>query len=219
MARLGPAVLFAIGVSVSGCIGGNPVDPTPSGLSPVASLALSSSRDTVFVADTLSLGLVVRDSAGNLLSGRSVLWQSSAPGIASVSSLGVVTGVRPGSASISATAGTQTASVNLLVRRLVFSVNVVPDAVCLRKGFTTFLFLTAFDSLGQPLPAGIRPVTWRTSNGLVLTVSAQVGDSAVVLGVAGGQAFVSGTIMGVADTTGFIVNPAPLDQPLDPGCS
>ena len=215
MIRFGSVALIAIGAA--GCAAGQLVDPTPPGLVPVASLTISSSQDTIFVADTLVMGLEVRDSAGNLLSGRAVSWQSSAPGVASISSFGTVRGVAPGTTTISATAGGITATASLVIRRLVFSVNVVPDAVCLRKGFTTFLTLTAYDSLGQPLATGIRPVTWRSSNGLVLTVTPQSGDSALVLGVAPGGAFVSGSMAGVADTTAFIVDPTPLGQPLQCG--
>ena len=200
-----------------GCAAGDPVDPTPAGLVPVASLSVSTTHDTVYVADTLSLGLIVRDSAGNLLSGRAVQWRSSAPGVATVSSVGLVTGVAPGAVTVAATAGGQTGSVNLFIRRLVFSVNVVPDAVCLRKSFTTFLSLTAYDSLGKPLPAGVRPITWRTTNGLVATVTPQGGDSARVLGVAPGSAFITGAILGVADSTGFLVDATPLGQPLQCG--
>jgi Big-like domain-containing protein len=204
-------------MSAIGCAGGDPVDPTPAGLVPVATLSVSSTHDTVYVADTLSLGLVVRDSAGNLLSGRAVQWQSSASGIATVSNVGLVTGVAPGAVTISASAGGQTGFVSLVVRRLVFSVNVVPDAVCLRKSFTTFLSITAYDSLDQPLPTGLRPITWRTTNGLIATVTPQGGDSARVLGVAPGSVFIIGTILGVADTTGFVVDPTPLGQPLQCG--
>lgn len=212
MIRLGLMALIALGVA--GCAGGQLVDPTPPGLVPVASLTISSSQDTIFVADTLVMDLEVRDSAGNLLSGRAVSWQSSAPGVASISSLGTVRGVAPGTTTISATAGGITATAGLVIRRLVFSVNVVPDAVCLRKGFTTFLSLTAYDSLGQALPVGTRPVTWRSSNGLIVTVTPQSGDSALVLGVAPGSAFVFGSMAGVADTTAFIVDDTPLGQPL-----
>lgn len=201
-------------IAAAGCAGGELVDPTPSGLVPVASLTISSDRDTMYVADTLSMALEARDSAGDLLSGRAVQWASTAPAVASVSSFGVVTGVAPGTATISATAGGLTATATIVIRRLVFSVNVVPDAVCLRKGFTTFLSLTAYDSLGQALPIGTRPVTWRSSNGLVLTVTSQKGDSALVLGVAPGTALVFGSMAGVADTTAFIVDDAPLGQPL-----
>jgi hypothetical protein len=183
----------------------------------VASLSISSAKDTIFVADTVAMTVTARDSAGNLLSGRAVHWQSSSANVASVSSLGLVTGIGAGTTTISAAAGDQTASVTLVVKRLVFKVNVVPDAVCLRKGFTTFLALTAYDSLGNALAPGIRPVTWRTSNGLVVTVTPQTGDSAVVLGVAPGTAFVFGTMAGVADTTAMIVDPAPLGQPLSCG--
>jgi hypothetical protein len=190
------------------------VDPTPSSLVPVASLTISAAHDTVFVADTLLMTVTARDSAGNLLSGRAVHWQSSAGNVATVTTQGIVRAVAPGKTTISAAAGNQSAAVTLVVKRLVFSVNVVPDAVCLRKGFTTFLSITAFDSLGQPLAAGIRPVTWRTGNGLVVTVTPQSGDSSVVLGVAPGTAFVFGTMAGVADTTVMIVDATPLGQPL-----
>ncbi len=180
----------------------------------MASLTISSPKDTVFVGDTLLMTVTARDSAGNLLSGRAVHWQSSAGNVATITSQGLVTGVGPGKTTISAAAGSQSAALTLVVKRLVFSVNVVPDAVCLRKGFTTFLSITAFDSLGHPLAAGIRPVTWRTSNGLVVTVTPQSGDSSVVLGVAPGAAFVFGSMAGVADTTAMIVDATPLGQPL-----
>jgi hypothetical protein len=209
--RLGPVVLLAIGIA--GCSAGSPVDPTPPGLAAIATLKISSARDTVYVADTLTIALEARDSAGDLLSGRAVQWHSSAPGVATVSPFGVVSGVAPGAVTISAAAGGLTANTSLVIRRLVFSVNVVPDLVCLRKSFTTFLFLTAYDSIGQPLPAGIRPITWRSSNGLIVTVTPQTGDSAVVLGVAPGSTYVSGSMMGLTDSTGFIVDPAPLGQP------
>ena len=193
------------------------MDPTPASLVPVASLTIASPHDTLFVADTTLMAVTPRDSAGNLLSGRAVHWQSSATAVATVSSQGVVTAVGPGTTIISAAAGGQAAQVTLVVKRLVFAVNVVPDAVCLRKGFTTFLSITAFDSLGLPLATGIRPVTWRSSNGLVLTVTPQSGDSALVLGVAPGPAFVSGTMAGLADTTAIIVDATPLGQPLQCG--
>ena len=193
------------------------MDPTPANLAQVASLTISSPQDTMFVADTLIMTVTARDSAGNLLSGRAVHWQSSAGGVATVSSQGIVRAVGPGKTTISAAAGDQAAAVTLVVKRLVFSVNVVPDAVCLRKGFTTFLSLTAFDSLGQALAPDIRPVTWRTSNGLVVTVTPQSGDSSVVLGVAPGTAFVFGTMAGVTDTTAMIVDATPLGQPLHCG--
>jgi hypothetical protein len=208
------ASLLLLGFVVWGCAAGEPVDPTPPGLARVASLTLSSPRDTVYVSDTLTLTLEVRDSAGNLLTGRAVNWQSSDPAVAAVSRLGVVTGAAGGRVIISATAGEKADSITLNVRRVVFGVNIVPDAICLRKGFTTSLALTAFDSLGHALPVGFHPITWSTTDGLIVTVTPQSGDSAFVVGSSPGTASVIGTILGVADTTAFIVDPTPLGQPL-----
>jgi hypothetical protein len=206
--------LFLVASAAWGCAAGDPVDPTPPGLSRVESLTLATPRDTVYVGDTLTLALQARDSAGNLLTGRAVNWASSDSGLAAVSPVGVVKGVAGGHVTITAGAGQKTATVALIVRRLVFSVNVVPDAVCLRKSFTTSLALTAFDSLGQALPVGFRPVTWGTTDGLIVSVIPHPADSVVVLGVAAGTASVIGTILGVADTTALIVDATPLGQPL-----
>lgn len=201
-------------ILLAGCAAGDPVDPTPGGLARVASLSVSTPRDTVYVSDTLTLALEARDSAGNLLAGRAVNWRSADTALARVSPLGIVTGVAGGKVSVTAAAGEKTASVELVVRRLVFTVNVVPDAICIRKGFTTELALTAFDSLGHPIPVGFRPIAWGTSDGLVVSVTPEGGDSAFVLGGSPGSAAVSGMILGVADTTAFIVDPTPLGQPL-----
>ena len=212
MARYAASLLVVW--AVWGCAAGEPVDPTPPGLTRVASLAISSPRDTVYVGDTLTLALEARDSAGNLLTGRSVNWRTSDSGLAVVSGVGIVTGTAGGHVTITASAGDQTSSVPLVVRRLVFSVNVVPDAICLRKGFTTSLALTAFDSLGRAIPVGFRPITWETTDGLIVSVTQAARDSATVLGVSPGTASVIGSFLGVADTTGFIVDAAPLGDPL-----
>jgi hypothetical protein len=207
-------ILLLLALAVYGCAAGEPVDPTPQGLSRVASLKVASPRDTVYVGDTLTLAVEARDSAGNLLAGRSVNWRTSDSGLAVVSGVGVVSGVAGGHVTISATVGQNNASVALIVRRLVFAVNVVPDAVCLRKGFTTSLGVTAFDSLGQPLPLGFRPITWRTTDGLIVSVTPTAADSVTVLGASAGTASVVGTILGMSDTTGFIVDATPLGEPL-----
>lgn len=54
------------------------------------------------VREQATLTATVRDSSGTVLPGHSVTWSSSAPGVATVSSAGVVTGVGPGDATITA---------------------------------------------------------------------------------------------------------------------
>ncbi len=212
-----PLLLVAAAALLPACSPGIPVDPTPPGLVSVVSLDLSSPKDTVFVSDTVRMVAAARDAQGNVLGGRAVSWRSADPSIATVAPDGLVTSIAPGRVAIVAAVTGRTDTVHLVVRRLVFSVNVVPDAVCLRRGFATDLALEAYDSLGVRLPTGIRPVVWTSSNGSIGVVTPAAGDSARVLGVAEGQVLVSGTLMGLSDTTGFVVDPAPLGEPLQCG--
>jgi hypothetical protein len=194
-----------------------PVDPTPPGLVSVVSLDLSTPDDTIFVTDTVRMVAAARDGQGNVLGGRAVSWRSANPLIATVAPDGLVTSVGPGRVAIIAAVTGRTDTVQLVVRRLVFRVNVVPDAVCLRRSFATDVALEAYDSLGNRLPSEIRPVTWTSSDGTIAVVTPAENDSARVLGVAEGQALIIGTLMGLADTTGFIVDPTPLGEPLQCG--
>jgi hypothetical protein len=209
--RLAAASAAAVLVA---CSAGVPVDPTPPGLVSVVSLDLTTPDDTIFVSDTVRLIAAARDAQGNVLGGRAVSWRSANASIATVAPDGLVTSVAPGEVDIIAAVTGRTASVPLTVRRLVHSVNVVPDAVCLRRGFATDVAIEAYDSLGDRLPTGLRPVTWETTDGTIGVVTPASGDSARVLGVAEGQVLVIGTLMGLADTTVFIVDPTPLGEPL-----
>jgi hypothetical protein len=210
-------LLLAAAALLPACSPGVPVDPTPPGLVSVISLDLTSPDDTVFVSDTVRMVAAARDGQGNVLGGRSVTWRSANPSIATVAPDGLVTSVGPGKVAIVAAVTGLTDTVQLVVRRLAFSVNVVPDAVCLRRGFATDVALEAYDSLGARLPTGIRPVEWTSSDGTIGVVTPADGDSARVLGVSEGQVLIIGRLMGLADTTGFIVDPTPLGEPLQCG--
>jgi hypothetical protein len=70
---------------------------------PVASVIVSPDSATLVVGVTRQLTAGTRDAAGNGLSGHTVLWSSSAPSVAIVSSIGVVTAVASGTATITAT--------------------------------------------------------------------------------------------------------------------
>jgi hypothetical protein len=204
----------AAGLLVISCSAGEPVDPTPPNLVTVVSLDLTSPRDTIFVSDTIRMVAAARDGQGNVLGGRAVSWASADPTIATVAPDGLVSSFAPGKAKIIASVTGRADTVNLVVRRLVFDVNVVPDAVCLRRSFATDVAVQAFDSLGVRLPTGLRPIEWRSSDGTIAVITPGTGDSARVLGVAEGQALIIGTLMGLSDTTGFVVDPAPLGEPL-----
>ena len=67
------------------------------------SLAIQPATVSVAVNRTVRLNAVARDANGNVVALRGVVWSSGAPRTASVSPEGVVTGLAPGSAQISAT--------------------------------------------------------------------------------------------------------------------
>src|SRR5437867_459182 len=70
---------------------------------PVASVTVAPSSAGIQVGDTLRLTATPRDSAGNVLTGRTITWSSDSAAVASVSGSGLVTGLRSGTATIRAT--------------------------------------------------------------------------------------------------------------------
>ncbi len=82
---------------------------------PVVSLEISPRRGAILVGATLRLSATPRDDAGTAAGGRPVTWTSSSAAVARVSSDGVVMGMAPGSATITATSGSATARVAVTV--------------------------------------------------------------------------------------------------------
>jgi Bacterial Ig-like domain (group 2) len=76
------------------------VPPPPA---PVATVTVSPATASVVVGQTVQLSVVTRDASGNVLTGRVVTWVSASGSIASVLSSGLVTGVAPGTAVVTAT--------------------------------------------------------------------------------------------------------------------
>src|SRR5437870_3720388 len=72
---------------------------------PVASVGIGPATATLLLGASLQLSATVKDSAGNVLSGRTVTWASGAPAVASVSASGLVSGLAAGTAPITATSG------------------------------------------------------------------------------------------------------------------
>src|SRR5206468_2953135 len=75
----------------------------PPAPAPVATVAVSPASASVAAGQAVQLSAVTKDSAGTVLTGRTVTWASSNSGIASVSGSGFVTGVTVGAATITAT--------------------------------------------------------------------------------------------------------------------
>lgn len=181
----------------------------------VASLTLSQTSASVQVGGTVTLTATPKDASGNVVSGQTVTWSSDASGVASVnSSTGVVTGVAPGTATITAAVGGAKAQATITVTPVpVASVTVAPasagllflvqDSVTLGR---TQLTATTRDAAGATL-AG-RVVTWGSSNNNVATVD----GSGLVKATGAGSATITATSEGQKTSIPVTVTVPPVAQ-------
>lgn len=86
---------------------------------PVASVTVAPA--TVLVGVTVQLTATTKDAAGNVLTGRTVTWATSNPGVATVNSTGLATGVAAGHATITATSEGQSGTGAITVAVLTFA--------------------------------------------------------------------------------------------------
>ena len=136
----------------------------------IATVTIAPSSATVNVAWTTNLTATARNSNGNAISGVTFTWSSSNASIATVSSTGVVTGVAPGTATISAVAGGKTGSSTITVQLApVNRIVVTPANPSVKEGNTVQLTATLFDARDNVLTG--RTVTWTSSNTNRATVS------------------------------------------------
>ena len=162
---------------------------------PVSAVIISPGQASVTVGQTVQLGAQVTDDQGNALSGRPISFTSSAPAIATVSSSGLVTGVAPGSATITATSEGKTGTATITVTPVpVVSVVVQPDQPNVTVGQTVQLEATARGANNQPLTG--RTVAWSSGAPSVATVSTTGG----VAGLAPGTAIIFANVEGVIGT-------------------
>ena len=170
---------------------------------PVASVSVSPASNGIFVGKTVQLAVTTKDSAGNVLTGRAVTWSSSATGVATVSSGGLVTGVAAGSATITATSEGKsgTASVTVVIVP-VASVTVSPVSTTIGIAGTAQLTAVAKDSAGNVLTG--RVVSWSSNATTIATVS----SSGLVTGVAAGTATITATSEGKSGSATITVSSA-----------
>src|SRR5207248_1929259 len=174
---------------------------------PVTTVTVAPASAGVLVGQLLQLSATTADSAGNVLSGRTVTWASSNSLVATVTSTGLLTGLAAGSATITATSegksGTATVTVTA-VAVPVASVAVNPATPSVAVGGTVQLTATPQDSVGNSLPG--RTVTWASSASTVASVS----TTGLVTGVAVGSATITATSEGQNGTATVTVTPVPV---------
>lgn len=170
---------------------------------PVSAVIVSPGQVTIFRGQSLQLSAIVTDDRGQVLSGKAVIYSTSNPQIASVSTAGLVTGISAGTVTITATSeGAAGASIVTVAPDPVAAVAVTPQQSDLSVGQTVQLSATALDGGGLPLAGHV--ASWATSSASVATVS----SSGVVTGVSPGSATITATIDGQAGAATVNVNVA-----------
>ncbi|HUQ84407.1 MAG TPA: Ig-like domain-containing protein [Gemmatimonadaceae bacterium] len=194
--RLALLPLCTLALTVA-CGGGDSSGPPA-----VATVDVSSPSGDIVIGQTAQLIATPRDAKGNTLSGRTITWSTSSASIATVSTAGLVTGVAPGSAIITATADGKSGTRSVIVvPQPVASVTVTAASEFLRIGETTQLTAVVRDGSNNVIQG--RTVTWITSDAAVATVSA----AGVVTGVASGLVTITGSVGTVAGSVLITVDP------------
>src|SRR5713226_2973034 len=177
---------------------------------PVATVAVTPAAASTTVGQAVQLTATPRDSTGAPLSGRTVTWASSNPGVATVNVSGLVTGAAAGSATITATSEGKSGTSAITVTSVpVASITVSPASANVLVGQTVQLIATPKDASGNPLSG--RTVTWASNNTSVATVS----SSGLVTGATAGSATVTATSEGQSGTSAVtVVLPNPADSTL-----
>ena len=172
---------------------------------PVAKVDVTPVSPTINTGSSIQLATTVTDANGVVVTDRVVTWATSNAAIASVSSTGVVTGVLPGSATITATSegksGSTTVSVTLVP---VGSVTVAPNTLSLTPSQTGTLAATVTDANGAVVTN--RPVTWTTSDAAIATVS----QTGVVTAVTPGSATITAATGSKSGTAAVTVSQTPV---------
>lgn len=94
---------------------------------PVGSVAITPPAATVVVGESTTLTATVLDAAGNVLEGRTVVWASSDPDLATVDGQGVVATHAPGVVTITATSDGHTAEATITITPAYAGVEIGPE--------------------------------------------------------------------------------------------
>ena len=210
----GSATVTATSEGKSGSIA---LTVTTASVATVASVTVTGTS-ALNVGQTSQLTATPKDSHGTPLTGKTVSWSSSAAGIASVSSTGLVTAVAAGTAVINATVDGVVGSLPITVggttSGTAASVTVAVNPA-LNVGQTAQATATATDANGTTVTATF---AWSSSNSSVATVTSTGMVSAVGAGSATITATTSGksgnAVLTVSSTTtgGVSINPPELPR-------
>lgn len=170
---------------------------------PVTSVIVNLTTQVLAQHKTTQATTILRDGSGNELTGRQVSWTSSSSDVATVSSVGLITALRPGTAMITASSEGASGSATLtVIPPPVASVTVTLAKHVLTEHQLTQASATLRDSSGNELTD--RQVGWTTSSPAVATVSA----AGVVTALSPGTATIIASIDGASGASTLTVTAA-----------
>ncbi|MDQ8158702.1 MAG: Ig-like domain-containing protein [Gemmatimonadota bacterium] len=177
------------------------------GVAAVATISIAGLTRAVAVGERVPLSFRTLDAAGNALIARAVTWSSSAPAVATVSADGVISGIAPGTAVLTATSEGRTATANVVVEALapVNTVTLTPATQTLAAGSTQQLVATLRDANNNVLAN--RPIAWASSS-----TTGTVSSAGLVTAVVPGTFTVTATAEGKSGSLTFnpLLNNTPL---------
>jgi Bacterial Ig-like domain (group 2) len=174
------------------------------GLIPLLSVSLASSG--ISIGGTTQATAVLTDNTGNAITGRTVTWGSSEPGLATLSAAGLVTGIGSGSACVTATVDGASRCANITVggstpKQPASSLTVAVASTTLRVGETTQATATLRDPNGNVVSG--RTIIWGSHNPGGATVSA----TGLITALSADNTTISATVDGVNAMTFFTIVP------------
>jgi hypothetical protein len=178
------------------------VTTTPPPVAGVNAVEVAPTTASVVANATFQLHATTRDASGNELTGRTISWTSNNTAAATVNGSGLVTGIAPGNAVISATSEGKTGTSAITVTTVpVATVELAPSTATVNQGSSQQLSVTLRDANGAALTG--RSVTWSSSATGVATVS----SSGLVQAIGAGGATITAMSEGKSGTMSVTVPP------------
>jgi uncharacterized protein YjdB len=197
-------MLAAVSLTIAACGGGGGGDITPPPTPVVTQITLTGTG-TIVAGQSTTFTALPKDASGNALNGLTVGWSISDPNVAIVSA-GVVTAIKPGSATLTATSGSVSQATVITVIPAVASIAVTPTPNSLIIGQTVQLTATLLDAAGATITG--RTVTWSSNN----DAAASVSTTGLVTAKALGSATITAAVEGKTGTALVDVKPVTVNR-------
>jgi alpha-tubulin suppressor-like RCC1 family protein len=197
-----PAYLLAVNLSLLALACGDGTDPNED--SDIARVVVgledpASGTGGLVVNESLQLVTFLLDSTDQILPSRPAEWTSSDPALATVTDVGLVTGVAPGSVTITAAVGSKAGTYDVDIVPLAASLEFLPDRLGLVPGGVYDLVVIFRDGSGAQLGPEGRRITWEIDAPSV--ASLEGGINAIVTGLVPGTATLTATGSGASAAT------------------